>query len=117
MAKPLPQIILTKDEKKALNRIINKRTSPQGLVTRARIVMLADKNVSTDDIMSTLSISKSTVVKWRRNFINKRLESLSDAPRPGDNGVVTKSKTLEQPDHGTNWSTREMAKEFGKRTN
>ena len=120
MAKPLPQIKLGKDEKKALNRIINKRTSPQGLVTRARIVMLANKNVSTDDIMSTLSISKSTVVKWRRNFINKRLEGLSDAPRPGrkpvyDNGVVTKliSKTLEQPEHRTNWSTREMAKEFG----
>lgn len=120
MAKPLPQIELTKDEKKTLNRIINKRTSPQGLVTRARIVMLANKNVSTDDIMSALSISRTTVVKWRRSFINKRLEGLSDAPRPGrkpvyNHDVVTKliSKTLEQPEHATNWSTREMAKEFG----
>ena len=120
MAKPLPQINLTKDEKKALNSIINKRTSPQGLVTRARIVMLANKSISTDDIMSALSISRTTVVKWRRNFINKRIEGLSDAPRPGrkpvyDHDTVTKliSKTLEQPEHGTNWSTREMAKEFG----
>jgi hypothetical protein len=32
MAKPLPQINLTKDEKKALNRIINKRASPQDWV-------------------------------------------------------------------------------------
>jgi transposase len=120
MAKPLPKISLTKDEKKALDRIINKRTAPQGLVTRANIVLLANEMKSTDEIMATLSISRTTVVKWRRNFIDKRLDGLSDAPRPGrkplyDQDVVTKliSKTLEQPEQGTHWSTREMAKEFG----
>lgn len=120
MAKPLPEINLTKDEKKSLNRIINKRTSPQGLVTRANIVLLANDKKSTDQIMKALSVCKTTVIKWRRNFLEKRLDGLVDAPRPGrkplhDQELVTKliSKTIEPPEHGTNWSTREMAEEFG----
>ena len=119
MAKPLPRINLTKAEKKALNCIINKRTSPQGLVTRANIVLLANEMKCTDEIMKTLCISRSTVVKWRRKFSKNRLDGLQDAPRPGrkplyDQQVVAKliSKTLEPPEHATQWSTREMAKEF-----
>ncbi|MEW6215903.1 MAG: helix-turn-helix domain-containing protein [Nitrospirota bacterium] len=83
MSKPLPTIRLTSYEKKALNRIINKRTSPQGMVKRSRIVLLADEKKSTDEIMQLLSISRTAVVKWRRNFIEKRLDGLKDAPRPG----------------------------------
>ena len=82
MAKPLPAIDLTRDEKGALNRIINKRRSPQGLVKRAHIVLLANEMKSTDEIMETLSVSRSTVIKWRRNFLEKRLDGLADAP-PG----------------------------------
>jgi len=119
MAKPLPSINLTKAEKKALNCIINKRTSPQGLVTRANIVLLANEMKSTDEIMKTLSVSRTTVVKWRRKFLKNRLDGLQDAPRPGrkplyDQEAVAKliSKTLEPPEHATQWSTRQMAKEF-----
>ena len=120
MAKPLPNVSVTEKEKDALNRIINKRTSPQSLATRARIVLLADQKKSTEEIMKSLSVSKMTVVKWRRKFIQKRLDGLHDAPRSGrkpiyDQEVVTKviSKTLEAPENMTHWSTREMAKVFG----
>ncbi len=120
MAKPLPKVNLTEEEKDELNRIINKRTSPQGIVRRARIVLLADQMKSTDEIMRILSISRTPVVKWRRSFIQKRLDGLKDGPRSGrkpiyDQGVVTKviAKTLEPPETMTHWSTREMAKLFG----
>jgi len=120
MAKPLPRINLTEKEKKALNRIISKRTSSQGAVKRARIVLLADQMKSTDEIMQLLSVSRTTAVKWRRDFIEKRLSGLKDAQRSGrkpiyDQKAVTKliSKTLEPPENLTHWSTREMAKVFG----
>jgi len=119
MAKPLPRINLTEKESRALKRIISKRTSPQGLVKRARIVVLADQMKSTDEIMQILSVSRGTVVKWRRNFADKRLEGLTDAPRSGRKPiyaqeVVTKliARTLDAPENMTHWSTREMAKEF-----
>jgi len=120
MAKPLPKINLTEKEKNDLNRIIKKPTSPQGIVKRARIVLLADQMKSTDEIMQTLSVSRTTVVKWRKNFSKKRIAGLKDAPRSGrnplyDQETVAKliSKTLELPEHITHWSTREMAKELG----
>jgi len=120
MAKPLPKINLTEKEKNDLNRIIKKRTSLQGIVKRAQIVLLADQMKSTDEIMQTLSVSRTTVVKWRKNFYRKRIDGLKDAPRSGrkplyDQETVAKliSKTLELPEHITHWSTREMAKELG----
>jgi len=120
MAKQLPKVNLTEEEKETLNCIINKRISPQGLVTRARIVLLADKMKSTDEIMRMLTVNRKTVIKWRREFIEKRLDGLKDKPRSGrkptyDQRVVTKliSKTLGPPENMTHWSTREMAKEFG----
>ncbi len=119
MAKPLPEINLTTEEKETLNKIINKRTSPQGIVKRARIVLLANQKKSTDEIMQVLSLSRETVVKWRRNFKEKRLKGLKDDPRSGrkpvyDEGVISKviTKTLEQPENMTHWSTREMANMF-----
>jgi len=120
MAKPLPPIHLSDEEKKALKCIINKRTSQQGMVKRARIVLLADQMKSTEEIMFKLSASKATVIKWRRNFIQKRLDGLKDEPRSGrtplyDQEAIAKviSKTLKQPENMTHWSTRKMAKEFG----
>ena len=63
MAKPLPKINLTEKEKNDLNRIIKKLTSPQGIVKRAHIVLLAYQMKSTDEIMQMLSVSRTTVVK------------------------------------------------------
>lgn len=120
MAKQLPKVILTEEEEKDLKCIINKRTTSQGVVKRARIVLLANQMKSTEEIMKQLSVSKTMVVKWRRNFIQKRLDGLRDEPRPGrkpvyDQDVIAKviSKTLESPKHMTHWSSREMAKQFG----
>ena len=45
MAKQLPKVILTEEEKRDLNCIINKRTSSQGSVKRARIVLLANQHM------------------------------------------------------------------------
>jgi transposase len=120
MAKPLPKLALTEEEKNTLKCIINKRTSPQYLVARARIILLADQMKSTEEIMHLLSVTKTTVIKWRRNFMHKRLAGLKDEPRSGrkpvyNEKVIAKviSKTLEPPENITHWSTRQMAKRFG----
>jgi putative transposase len=119
MAKPLPKILLTKEEKKALERIVNKNTSPQNMVARARIILLADQMKSTEEIVKLLSATKATVIKWRTRFMHQRLDGLSDVPRPGrtpvyDHSVTTHviSKTLQPPSAISHWSTREMAKVF-----
>ena len=106
MAKPLPQVNLTDDEKETLNRIVIKRTSPQGLVRRAQIVLLANEMKSTDEISQLLSINRKTVILWRRKFIEKRIDGLKDEPRSGRKPIYKKnvvakiiSKTLEPPEN------------------
>ena len=61
------------------------------------------------------------VGKWRRRFVEHRLDGLSDDPRPGAPRTITDDqveavivKTLEEkPKDATHWSTRSMANETG----
>ena len=64
---------------------------------------------------------RSTVGKWRRRFVEQRMEGLYDEPRPGaarkigdDQIEEVLTKTLETTPKGrTHWSTRSMAKHLG----
>jgi transposase len=72
-------------------------------------------------VAAILKITLPTVGKWRRRFLEDRLEGLADEPRPGAPRTLLDSqieevitRTLEsKPAHATHWSTREMAKTLG----
>ena len=61
------------------------------------------------------------VGKWRRRFVEHRLDGLTDDPRPGAPRTISDDqveevivKTLEEmPNDATHWSTRSMAKQVG----
>ncbi len=74
------------------------------------------------DVSRELRVSPPTVTKWRRRFVDDRLEGLSDEPRPGAPRTITDqqveqviNKTLEEapPHRDTHWSTRSMAEAAG----
>ncbi len=74
------------------------------------------------DVSRELRVSPPTVTKWRRRFVDDRLEGLSDEPRPGAPRTITDqqveqviNKTLEEapPHRDTHWSTRSMAEAVG----
>ncbi|MFJ6686969.1 helix-turn-helix domain-containing protein, partial [Streptomyces werraensis] len=68
-----------------------------------------------------LPITADTVRTWRRRFLERGLDSLSDEPRPGVPRKITDAdvervivKTLEEkPKNATHWSTRSMAAATG----
>jgi transposase len=72
-------------------------------------------------VAERLGVNQATVRKWRTRFIARRLEGLSDEPRPGAPRTITDDdvervivKTLEEtPPDATHWSTRSMAKATG----
>jgi transposase len=72
-------------------------------------------------VAAELKVSEATVGKWRRRFVEKRLDGLFDEPRPGHPRTITDDKveavivkTLEdKPQDATHWSTRSMAKAMG----
>jgi putative transposase len=120
MARALPQMDLTPQERRELDRIVRADTSEQRAVLRARIVLLADDRCSTQEIMDMVGVSKPVVVKWRSRFARDRMEGLRDAPgrgRPRVHGADTRlriaTEACRPPEGATHWSTRDLAEHIG----
>ncbi|MBM7439297.1 hypothetical protein JOC24_002719 [Streptomyces sp. HB132] len=68
-----------------------------------------------------MNVAADTVRTWRRRFIERGLDGLSDEPRPGAPRKISDAdvervivKTLEErPKNATHWSTRSMAAATG----
>ena len=120
MARPLPRMDLTLQERQELERVVRADSSEQRAVLRARIVLLADEQRSTEEIMSMLGVSKPVVIKWRSRFAEDRLDALRDAPgrgRPRVHGPDIRLKIATEackpPEGVTHWSTRDLAEHIG----
>lgn len=86
-AAPIPA--LTDDLRKELETIVRKRTSPQQLVERARIILSAAEGRGIAETARRLRLTENTVHKWRQRWTNRpaaaaaAAERLADAPRSG----------------------------------
>jgi len=73
------------------------------------------------DVAEKLGVSNQMVGKWRRRFVEQRLDGLLDEPRPGAPRKISDEdvervvvQTLEsKPRDATHWSVRSMAKQSG----
>lgn len=116
--KPLP---LTDDERAKLDAWARRPKTSQRLALRARIVLAAADGRSNTAIAADLRVTLPTVGKWRQRFLTRRLDGLTDEPRPGPPRTITDAqveavvtKTLEsKPANATHWSTRGMARATG----
>ena len=117
----LTPLQVTDDERSQLETWVRRPKSSQRLALRARIVLAAAKGHSNTAIAEELDITLPTVGKWRRRFLDDRLDGLADEPRPGTPRSLTDAQieaaittTLEsKPAHATHWSTRSLAKKLG----
>src|SRR5919199_2921096 len=115
-------LVLSDDERQTLSRWTRRATSSQALAMRARIVLACADGTPNTRVAAQLGVSRDMVGKWRSRFVAKRLEGLSDEPRPGAPRKLTDDvveavvvKTLEKlpPGGDSHWSTRSMAKAVG----
>jgi transposase len=119
--RPTVQIMLTDDERQTLERWARRGSSSQALALRCRIVLACAEGLSNVAVGAQLGVHPVTVAKWRTRFAARRLEGLSDAPRPGVPRSITDEQveqvivtTLEEtPTDATHWSTRSMARATG----
>jgi transposase len=119
--RPRKPIVLTAEERAELERFARRPKGEKRLAERARIILLSADGIPNLTIAERLSITNETVCKWRRRFMQKRVEGLLDEPRPGAPRTITDDqvemvvvKTLnEMPRDATHWSTRTMAKASG----
>jgi transposase len=119
--RPKAPLVLSDEERETLERWARRRTSAQALALRCRIILACAEGATSKEVAARLSVNQATVGKWRRRFLARRLEGLSDDPRPGAPRTITDAdverviaKTLEEkPADATHWSTRSMARASG----
>lgn len=93
--------------------------TPQSIVLRAKIVLLAAEGLSNVNIARETKVSRPTVILWRERFLEGGPESLTKI-LPGRGHPVTytaekvqsivEATTQTKPPAATHWSTRSMAK-------
>ncbi len=117
----LKPLTVTDDERAKLEAWVRRPKTAQRLALRSRIVLAATDGQSNTAIAADLRVTLPTVGKWRQRFLDRRLDGLTDEPRPGPPRTVTDAhvedvvtRTLEsRPANATHWSTRGMAKATG----
>ena len=76
-------IVLSADERAALEAWARAPTTEQRLVERAKIVLAAAAGMASRVIAREVGCARGVVSKWRVRFASDRLAGLGDAPRSG----------------------------------
>jgi transposase len=117
----LEPLVLSQAERRTLENWAKRRKTAQGLALRARVVLACADGGPNISVAARLGVSRGTVTRWRARFLAKRLDGLSDEPRPGVPRTISDAqveevvvRTLEEvPEGATHWSKRGLAAQVG----
>ena len=117
----LAPLTLNDEERAELESLTTRRKTAQGLALRARIVLTCAEGGQNTEVAAKLGLDRQTVGKWRRRFVERRVDGLHDEPRSGAPRTIDDArieavivKTLENcPENATHWSSRGMAEASG----
>jgi transposase len=112
---------VTREQREVLEGWARRRKTAQGIATRSRIVLACAEGRSNLEVAERLGVSRLTVGRWRRRFLERGVDGLLDEHRPGAPRKITDADvekvitlTLEStPRDATHWSTRSMAAKAG----
>jgi len=122
MWKSAERLAISADQRCTLQAWVRAQNTPQSVVLRARIALLADDGLSNSRIAREVGVSRPTVILWRERFRRRGPEGLTKIA-PGRGRPVTynadrvkqiiEATTQSTPPGATHWSTRTMAKAQG----
>jgi putative transposase len=122
MGRPKAELVLTQDEQAQLQSMARSRSIPAALAARARIVLAGAASEPNSSIAQRMELTNTTVGKWRRRFIARRINGLYDELRPGKPRSIDDERVAQlinqtlhtKPANGaTHWSVRALASETG----
>lgn len=119
MGRPKAELILSDEERATLEQMRRRTSIGAAMKLRASIVLLCSEGRDSIDVAEEMQVTQQTVGKWRRRFVDRRLEGLFDEPRVGRPRTITDEhvqRVIETTLHGkprasTHWRTRLLAKE------
>jgi transposase len=118
----IERILISGADRERLVRLVQARNTPQKIVWRARIVLLASDGLTAEGIAAAVDKSLLTVRRWRRRYVAEGVDGLlTDATRPsrvkplapGKIKQVVHMTLHEKPPNATHWSGRSMAAAAG----
>src|SRR5258708_4736813 len=98
--RPTAELTLSDDERATLERWARRAKSSQALALRASIILTCAEGYNNKETAARLRCNHTTVGKWRKRFIERRLDGLHDEPRPGRPMTIT-DEQVEQVVVGT----------------
>ena len=118
----IERIDVPANDPERLSRLTRDRNTPQKVVWRARIVLLAGEGMGAVDVGRAVGMSVLTVRRWRRRYRDMGVEGLlkdgSRPPRRKPLSAAAINKVVDltlhaKPPAATHWSVRSMAKASG----
>lgn len=114
------EVMLDPAQREQLEALASSRSLPHALVCRAQVVLMAADGVKNIEIARKVAMTRETVGKWRKRFVQLGVEGLHDELRPGrprsigdEKLAELLKKTLEsKPKNATHWSCRSMAEQL-----
>ncbi|MGE0322041.1 MAG: IS630 family transposase, partial [Polyangiaceae bacterium] len=121
IGRPKAVLEVTDGEREVLERYARGRAVSAGLAERARIILLCSEGKLSKEVAAEVGVSQQMVCKWRKRFVNERLDGLFESPRPNVHRRLDDERVEEivqltlrsAPDGATHWSTRAMEEKTG----
>jgi len=116
------EIVLSDDEVLELSKASKSRSVSVRFAERSRIVLLAAKGMTNEEIGKELGITRQKAGRWRERYADRGVEGIKqDAYRPGRKPKISARKvaqvirltTQETPENATHWSQSLMAEKAG----
>jgi transposase len=119
---PAAPLGLSEEQRRILEGWVRAPSTPQGLVRKARIILMASEGIANHAIAKTLGTSRPTVQLWRQRFEKGGLKVLTKIEKgrgpkpmipPEKVTAIVEATLHSRPPGATHWSCRTMAKAMG----
>jgi transposase len=119
--RPITPLVLSAAERGYLERQARRHRVARSMSERCRIILRCAQGIASKTVAAELGVHEHTVGKWRRRFLQDRIDGLLDEVRPGrprtiddDQVAAVIERTLRStPTDATHWSIRSMAAATG----
>jgi hypothetical protein len=116
--RPKAELVLTDEERAALEGWVRRRSSPQAWALRCRIILARAAGATNKDVAAQVGSTPQAVGRWRARFVAHRIAGLGDMPRSGAPRTVSDeqvaaviAKTLESaPKDATHWISEQNSR-------
>ena len=118
----LRDVSVSAEQRATLEGWVRAPSMPQGIVRRAKVILLAAEGTSNSEIARQVGMSRPSVMMWQDRFLEKGVAALNETrPGRGRKPTISRSKVekiVEATLHGkpkgaTHWSCRSMAEAQG----